>query len=241
MTTAISTNSATGGIAASRAAPAPLRRAWQLFALACFSWFVGMLIWDYQELVLHRFTPFPAWPDAFYFLFAAFMALGVFFYRDGTPGLSVTLLEASQLGIFVSCIVIAHLAVFAQPLRVAVSGGPVSPAIHDTLALLGRERVLARRALDDGADAVEMAGGDGSLGLVAEVARERDVPCFCVPVGTRNHFALDLGLKRDDPLWAPRALSNGDELRIDVGSATPADQPGRLTISCTTLVRLGVS
>ncbi|MCP3904075.1 MAG: glutamate--tRNA ligase [Planctomycetes bacterium] len=32
----------------------------------------------------------------------------------------------------------------AQPLRVAVSGGPVSPAIHDTLALLGRQRVLAR-------------------------------------------------------------------------------------------------
>ena len=42
--------------AASRAAAAPLRRSWQLFALACFSWFVGMLIWDYQELVLHRFT-----------------------------------------------------------------------------------------------------------------------------------------------------------------------------------------
>jgi diguanylate cyclase (GGDEF)-like protein/PAS domain S-box-containing protein len=105
--------------AASRAATSTLRRAWQLFALACFSWFVGMLIWDYQELVLHQFTPFPAWSDGFYFLFAVFMALGVFFYRDGTPGLSLTLLEFSQLGVLVSCIVAAHLAVFAQPLRMA--------------------------------------------------------------------------------------------------------------------------
>jgi len=38
----------------------------------------------------------------------------------------------------------------AQPLRVAVSGGPVSPPIDVTLALLGRERTLARidRALE---------------------------------------------------------------------------------------------
>lgn len=32
----------------------------------------------------------------------------------------------------------------AQPLRVAVSGGPVSPPIYDTLAILGRNSVLAR-------------------------------------------------------------------------------------------------
>jgi diacylglycerol kinase family enzyme len=92
-------------------------------------------------------------------------------------------------------------------------------------------RVLARRALDAGADAIGMAGGDGSLGLVAEVAMERDVPFFCIPVGTRNHFALDLGLKRDDPLWSLRALSNGDELRVDVGEATAAGQPGRLFLN----------
>ena len=38
----------------------------------------------------------------------------------------------------------------AQPLRVAVSGGPVSPPIDATLALLGRDRTLARidRALE---------------------------------------------------------------------------------------------
>jgi len=76
---------------------------------------------------------------------------------------------------------------------------------------------LAHDAIDAGADAIGMAGGDGSLGLVAAVAIERDVPFFCVPVGTRNHFALDLGLDRDDPLAALDALRNGEEILIDHG------------------------
>ena len=80
-------------------------------------------------------------------------------------------------------------------------------------------RQLARDAIDAGADAIGMAGGDGSLGLVAEVALERDVPFFCIPVGTRNHFALDVGLDRNDPLSALGALQDGEEIRIDHGLA----------------------
>jgi diacylglycerol kinase family enzyme len=59
-----------------------------------------------------------------------------------------------------------------------------------------------------------MAGGDGSLGPVAEVALERDLPFVAVPFGTRNHFARDLGLDRDDPLAALRAFG-GHEQRVD--------------------------
>jgi diacylglycerol kinase family enzyme len=61
-----------------------------------------------------------------------------------------------------------------------------------------------------------MAGGDGSLGPVAQVAIERDLPFVCVPFGTRNHFARDIGLDRDDPIGALDAFT-GRELRIDVG------------------------
>ena len=61
-----------------------------------------------------------------------------------------------------------------------------------------------------------MAGGDGSLAPVAEVAMERDVPFVAIPFGTRNHLARDLGLDRDDPLGALAAFS-GPERRIDVG------------------------
>jgi diacylglycerol kinase family enzyme len=83
--------------------------------------------------------------------------------------------------------------------------------------------------LEEGEDAVDvarsapegplgMAGGDGSLAPVAEVALERDVPFVAIPFGTRNHFARDLGLDRDDPLAALAAFS-GRERRIDVGRA----------------------
>jgi diacylglycerol kinase family enzyme len=75
---------------------------------------------------------------------------------------------------------------------------------------------LAREAVARGADAVGVAGGDGSLGLVAAVAVEADVPFVCVPAGTRNHFAGDLGLDRADPLAALDAFA-GPERRIDVG------------------------
>jgi diacylglycerol kinase family enzyme len=64
---------------------------------------------------------------------------------------------------------------------------------------------------------IGMAGGDGSLGRVAEVALERDVPFVCVPFGTRNHFARDIGLDRDDPVAALAAFESGRESRIDVG------------------------
>jgi diacylglycerol kinase family enzyme len=58
--------------------------------------------------------------------------------------------------------------------------------------------------------------GDGSLGLVAAVAVEADVPFVCVPAGTRNHFAGDLGLDRADPVAALEAFG-GPERRVDVG------------------------
>jgi diacylglycerol kinase family enzyme len=77
-------------------------------------------------------------------------------------------------------------------------------------------RALARQAVAAGADAVGVAGGDGSLGLVAAAAVEADVPFVCVPCGTRNHFAADLGLDRGHPLAALDAFA-GTERRVDVG------------------------
>jgi diacylglycerol kinase family enzyme len=59
-----------------------------------------------------------------------------------------------------------------------------------------------------------MAGGDGSLAAVAEVAIEQDIPLVCIPFGTRNHFARDLGLDRRDPIGALAAF-DGEERRID--------------------------
>ena len=79
----------------------------------------------------------------------------------------------------------------------------------------GEDVAAAARA--SGAEVLGMAGGDGSLGAVAEVAVERGVPFVCVPFGTRNHFARDAGLDRDDPIAALEAFVDGAERRIDVG------------------------
>jgi diacylglycerol kinase family enzyme len=73
---------------------------------------------------------------------------------------------------------------------------------------------VARRA---GAEILGMAGGDGSLGAVAAAALETGAGFVCVPFGTKNHFARDLGLDRDDPLAALEAFTDGRERRIDVG------------------------
>ena len=77
---------------------------------------------------------------------------------------------------------------------------------------------LTRDAVARGADCLGMAGGDGSQALVASVAREHDLPYVCIPAGTRNHLALDLGLDRDDPRGAMQAFRDAIERRIDVGT-----------------------
>jgi diacylglycerol kinase family enzyme len=78
-------------------------------------------------------------------------------------------------------------------------------------------QALARAAVAAGADAVGAAAGDGTLGSVAAVAVENGLPFLCIPTGTRNHFAADLGLDRAHPLSALDALG-GRERRIDVGT-----------------------
>jgi diacylglycerol kinase family enzyme len=75
---------------------------------------------------------------------------------------------------------------------------------------------LAEGAIDRGAEVVGMAGGDGSQALVATVAARHDVAYVCIPAGTRNHFALDLGLDRDDVVGALDAFTDGVERRIDL-------------------------
>jgi diacylglycerol kinase family enzyme len=74
---------------------------------------------------------------------------------------------------------------------------------------------LARDAIRRGADCLGMAGGDGSQALVASIAIEHDLPFVCVSAGTRNHFALDLGLDRDDPRDSMRAFKDAVVRRID--------------------------
>lgn len=76
---------------------------------------------------------------------------------------------------------------------------------------------IAARAVAGGADALGVAGGDGTQALIAAVAADHDVPLLVVSAGTRNHFAMDLGLDREDPARCLDALTDGEELRVDLG------------------------
>ena len=87
---------------------------------------------------------------------------------------------------------------------------PIELHLGDDLA------TLVRDAIANGADAVGVAGGDGTQAIVAAIASEQGLPYVCVPAGTRNHFALDLGVDRDDVVGALDAFTNGRERVVDL-------------------------
>jgi diacylglycerol kinase family enzyme len=62
-----------------------------------------------------------------------------------------------------------------------------------------------------------VAGGDGTQALVAGIAAEHGLPFLVISAGTRNHFAMDLGLDRDHPELGLDALTDGVELTLDLG------------------------
>jgi diacylglycerol kinase family enzyme len=77
---------------------------------------------------------------------------------------------------------------------------------------------LAEEAVTSGADVVGMAGGDGSQALIATVAIKHGIPLVVIPAGTRNHFALDLGVNREDVVGALDAFTDGVESSIDLAT-----------------------
>ncbi|MEU8758708.1 diacylglycerol kinase family protein [Streptomyces sp. NPDC048659] len=117
-----------------------------------------------------------------------------------------------------------HLVERAEALgaRVVLLGPPEGGGQADVEA-------LAREAVADGADLLGVAGGDGTQALVAAVAAEHDLPFLVISAGTRNHFAMDLGLDRTDPARCLDALTDGEELRVDLGDV--AGRPFVNTVS----------
>ena len=98
----------------------------------------------------------------------------------------------------------------------------------DVIVLRPGDRLpaLVDQAVANGADALGVAGGDGSLAVVAAAALAHGLPFVCVPAGTRNHFALDLGVDRGDLVGSLDAFTDGVERRIDV-----AEVNGRLFLN----------
>ncbi|NPA91688.1 MAG: diacylglycerol kinase family lipid kinase [Chloroflexi bacterium] len=87
----------------------------------------------------------------------------------------------------------------------------------------GHTRALARQAVEEGYNAVIVAGGDGSIGHAADGLAGTDVALGIIPAGTGNILARDLGLPLPSPfmpnsfLEAARILAHADWYRVDVG------------------------
>lgn len=85
----------------------------------------------------------------------------------------------------------------------------------------------ARAALAAGVDRVVVAGGDGTVRLVAGVLAGREPVLGVVPVGTANLFARGAGLRRRDLRVAAQVAVTGPGRTLDVGRARLVDSEGR--------------
>ncbi|MFT4051885.1 MAG: diacylglycerol kinase family protein [Microbacterium sp.] len=78
---------------------------------------------------------------------------------------------------------------------------------------------IARTALDAGADAVLVAGGDGTVRAVSQVVAGSGVPLTIVPSGTGNLLARNLRLPLTNPATMIATAFDGDDVAIDIGWA----------------------
>ena len=92
-----------------------LRKAWLLLAYAHLSWFIGIIIWSYLELVAMRATPFPAWSDVGFMLFAPLFLLAMYFLRSADSQ-KYKFIHQAKVMIIIVIIAIAHIILFNERL-----------------------------------------------------------------------------------------------------------------------------
>jgi len=100
-------------------------------------------------------------------------------------------------------------------------------------------RAAARAARDARPSVVLVAGGDGTLRVVAAELRGTGTPVALLPSGTGNLFARNLGLPLGDLVRSVRAGFSGTDRPIDVGLADLTD-PAGTTTSHAFLVMTGI-
>lgn len=81
-------------------------------------------------------------------------------------------------------------------------------------------RHLVAAALQKGADAVMVTGGDGVFSNALQVLAGSDIPAGIVPAGTGNDHAREFGIPTQDPEAAADIIVDGWTETIDLGRIT---------------------
>ncbi len=78
---------------------------------------------------------------------------------------------------------------------------------------------MAYGAVDSGADALVVVGGDGMVHLALQALAGTDLPLGVIPAGSGNDFARELRLPLTDPVAAAEVVVAGHERAVDLGRA----------------------
>ena len=97
------------------------------------------------------------------------------------------------------------------------SAGGWAPSLWFETSVEDVGQGVTKDALEQGADLVIAAGGDGTVRAVAEAMRGADVPLALLPSGTGNLLARNLKLTLNDLPGSVTAAFTGDERKIDLG------------------------
>ncbi|KAF0191512.1 MAG: signal transduction protein [Gammaproteobacteria bacterium] len=98
------------------------RAAWLLFAAGCLAWFLGMLAWDYLELVAGRATPFPSVSDFGFLLLPPLFMAGLIYWRQSAPSAVLTLKHVSNLGFVLCALIIVFVLVLSERIQESPDG-----------------------------------------------------------------------------------------------------------------------
>src|SRR5580693_8216876 len=112
-----------------------------------------------------------------------------------------------------------------QRTTAALARANVNPRVVATNAA-GHATLLARQAVEQGADLVLVLGGDGTINEVANGLAYSDVALGVLPAGTANVLAMELGLGSNLDRAAER-LARSSPRRVALGRITCADGDSR--------------
>jgi signal transduction histidine kinase len=110
------------------------RRAWKTMALACASWLIGQLIWDYYAFAPQAEPAFPGPSKVFYLVYAALMVRALGGLSDSSAPARFAIQHLGDLGLIGCCLAVTLVITFLEPaLQTTPNVAIVGSLVHSTL------------------------------------------------------------------------------------------------------------